>query len=84
MGEMTSFHLSPPAPLTSEHVLSAFECGEPSLDDWLRRRAQKTRHPTLRAASSLARMCRYRLLLPFGGRHRFRGAVPEGATVQYA
>lgn len=28
-----------PVPLTDEHDLSPFECGEPSLDDWLRRRA---------------------------------------------
>ena len=38
---MTSFHLSPPELLTSEHLLDGFECGEPSLDDWLKRRALK-------------------------------------------
>lgn len=31
--------LSPPAPLGRGHLLDAFGCGEPSLDDWLRRRA---------------------------------------------
>lgn len=31
--------LSPPEPLGSGHQLDAFDCGEPSLDDWLRRRA---------------------------------------------
>jgi len=36
---MTSFQLSPPELLTGEHVLDSFECGEPSLDDWLKRRA---------------------------------------------
>ena len=33
--------LSAPQPLTDQHVLAAFDCGEPSLDDWLRRRALK-------------------------------------------
>lgn len=31
--------LTPPQPLTSEHRLAAFDCGEASLDEWLRRRA---------------------------------------------
>ena len=31
--------LSPPEKLRAEHDLSEFNCGEPSLDDWLRRRA---------------------------------------------
>lgn len=31
--------LSAPEPLRADHDLSTFECGEPSLDDWLRRRA---------------------------------------------
>ena len=38
---MTALDLSPPAPLSADHVLDGFECGEPSLDDWLRRRALK-------------------------------------------
>lgn len=33
--------LSPPIPLTVEHDLSAFDCGEPVLNDWLRHRALK-------------------------------------------
>lgn len=33
--------LSPPVPLTAEHDLSAFDCGEPVLNDWLRHRALK-------------------------------------------
>ena len=33
--------LSPPVPLTAEHDLSAFDCGEPALNDWLRHRALK-------------------------------------------
>ncbi len=31
--------LSAPGKLRADHDLSAFECGEPALDDWLRRRA---------------------------------------------
>lgn len=31
--------LSAPEKLRADHDLSGFECGEPSLDDWLRRRA---------------------------------------------
>lgn len=33
--------LSAPAPLTAEHDLSTFDCGEPALNDWLRHRALK-------------------------------------------
>lgn len=33
--------LSPPVPLTAEHDLSAFDCGEPALNEWLRHRALK-------------------------------------------
>jgi hypothetical protein len=32
---------SAPVPLTSEHDLSGFDCGEPALNDWLRHRALK-------------------------------------------
>ncbi len=31
--------LSAPVPLTVDHDVSAFDCGEPALDDWLRQRA---------------------------------------------
>ena len=31
--------ISAPQSLADHHVLGAFECGEPSLDDWLKRRA---------------------------------------------
>jgi len=34
-----SLELTPPEPLSSGHRLDAFDCGEPSLDEWLRRRA---------------------------------------------
>jgi GNAT superfamily N-acetyltransferase len=33
--------LSAPQPLSDRHQLAAFDSGEPSLDDWLRRRAAK-------------------------------------------
>lgn len=32
---------SAPAPLTAEHDVSRFDCGEPALNDWLQRRALK-------------------------------------------
>jgi GNAT superfamily N-acetyltransferase len=32
--------LSPPQPLAEDHELEDFDSGEPSLDDWLRRRAR--------------------------------------------
>jgi hypothetical protein len=31
--------VSSPEKLSSEHDLSQFQCGEPTLDDWLRKRA---------------------------------------------
>jgi GNAT superfamily N-acetyltransferase len=34
-----SLHLNAPRPLAATHVLDEFTCGEPSLDDWLKRRA---------------------------------------------
>jgi len=39
--ERPKTRLSPPVPLTAEHDSSDFDCGEPSLDDWLRHRALK-------------------------------------------
>ncbi len=33
--------LSAPVPLTADHDLSDFDCGEPALNDWLKRRAFK-------------------------------------------
>jgi GNAT superfamily N-acetyltransferase len=34
-----SFKLLPPQPIAAEHRLDDFACGEPALDEWLRRRA---------------------------------------------
>jgi GNAT superfamily N-acetyltransferase len=39
--ERSEPRLSAPVPLTSEHDPSAFDCGEPALNDWLRHRALK-------------------------------------------
>ena len=40
MGEVSSrAELTPPERLTAKHDLSAFDCGEPALDEWLRGRA---------------------------------------------
>lgn len=39
--ESPASRLSAPVPLTAEHDLLAFDCGEPALNDWLRRRAVK-------------------------------------------
>jgi GNAT superfamily N-acetyltransferase len=33
--------LSPPESLSNAHALEGFDCGEPSLDDWLKKRALK-------------------------------------------
>ena len=33
--------ISAPHPLTEAHQVANFDCGEPSLDDWLKRRAAK-------------------------------------------
>jgi GNAT superfamily N-acetyltransferase len=38
---MTGLTLSPPAPITAGHSLADFDCGESSLNDWLKRRALK-------------------------------------------
>ena len=37
--ERPARQLSAPAPLTPDHDCSAFDCGEPALDDWLKHRA---------------------------------------------
>ena len=38
-GRRSQFRLSAPVPLTADHDLAAFDCGEPALNDWLRQRA---------------------------------------------
>lgn len=39
--EVIEAMLSAPQPLNDRHQLANFDCGEPSLDDWLKRRAAK-------------------------------------------
>jgi len=39
--ERSKPRLSAPVPLTAEHDLAAFDCGEPALNEWLRHRALK-------------------------------------------
>ena len=39
--ERTELRPSAPVPLTAEHTVSSFDCGEPALNDWLRHRALK-------------------------------------------
>ena len=34
-----SLHLKAPEPLTARHTVDGFACGQPALDDWLKRRA---------------------------------------------
>src|ERR1700758_4242683 len=43
MGQMSAGEeqINPPEKLSSEHDLSQFRCGEPTLHDWLRRRARQ-------------------------------------------
>lgn len=41
MAKVGERRLSPPVPLTAEHDLSGFDCGEPTLNDWLCQRALK-------------------------------------------
>lgn len=36
--------LSAPLPITKDHELGAFDCGEPSLNEWLKKRALKNEH----------------------------------------
>ncbi|MCV9936092.1 GNAT family N-acetyltransferase [Boseaceae bacterium BT-24-1] len=39
--QQVASRLSAPVPLTVEHDLSTFDCGDPALNDWLRNRALK-------------------------------------------
>ncbi len=41
MGELSEPQVTPPEKLLPAHDLTRFDCGEPSLDDWLRRRAAR-------------------------------------------
>jgi GNAT superfamily N-acetyltransferase len=38
---MKAREIAPPAPISRDHRLAEFDCGEPALDEWLKRRALK-------------------------------------------
>lgn len=38
---MSALDLTPPAPITADHELAGFDSGEPSLNEWLKKRAFK-------------------------------------------
>jgi GNAT superfamily N-acetyltransferase len=38
---VTVLALTPPEPITADHALADFDCGEPSLNEWLKKRALK-------------------------------------------
>jgi GNAT superfamily N-acetyltransferase len=60
-----------PQPLTASHRLDEFECGEPSLDDWLKRRA---------LANQSTGASRTFVVLDEGGRVRGYYALAAGAV----
>ena len=63
--------LGPPEPLTALHHLDEFECGEPSLDEWLKRRA---------LANQSSGASRTFVVLDDGGRVRGYYALAAGAV----
>ena len=84
-----SEELSPPEPLSGGHSIDDFHCGEPSLDDWLRRRARANQ---VSGASRTYVVCVQRRVVAFytlasgavaiktaGG--RFRRNMPEPIPV---
>ncbi len=38
---MTALVLTSPTPISADHVLDGFDCGEPTLDEWLKKRVLK-------------------------------------------
>ena len=63
--------LGAPQPLTASHRLDEFECGEPSLDEWLKRRA---------LANQSSGASRAFVVLDDGGRVRGYCALAAGAV----
>jgi GNAT superfamily N-acetyltransferase len=63
--------VGPPEPLTASHRLDEFDCGEPSLDEWLRRRA---------LANQSSRASRTFVVLDDGGNARGYYALAAGAV----
>ena len=67
--------LSAPVPLATAHVLDAFECGEASLDEWLKRRALANQSSgasrTFVVADETAKVMGYYALAAGGVSHEF-------------
>jgi GNAT superfamily N-acetyltransferase len=79
-GEGLKLQLSAPVPLGAAHVLDAFDCGEPSLDEWLKRRALANQSSgasrTFVVVDGAARVMGYYALAAGGVAHeRATGAV---------
>jgi GNAT superfamily N-acetyltransferase len=70
-GEGLSLLLGSPQPLTASHRLDEFACGEPSLDEWLKRRA---------FANQLSGASRTFVVLDDGDRVRGYYALAAGAA----
>ena len=59
---MSRLSLTPPEPISSEHLLDGFNCGEASLDDWLRKRAVKNQNSD---ASRCFVICQDRIVIGY-------------------
>jgi predicted N-acetyltransferase YhbS len=55
-------HLTPPTPITADHRLDDFDSGEPSLDEWLKKRALKN-HAS--GASCCFVLCNHRQVIGY-------------------
>lgn len=87
MGEVSE--LLPPEPLAEHHEFGAFHSGEPSLDEWLRRRARANQ---VSGASRTYVVCRGKLVIAYyalasgvitieGAPGRFRRNMPNPIPV---
>lgn len=74
-GQGMSLALSAPQPLTANHLLTEFTCGEASLDDWLKRRA---------LANQLSCASRTFVVTDQGGRVLGYYAMAAGAVSHHA
>jgi hypothetical protein len=78
-----NMQLSAPQPLAATHLLDGFNCGEPSLNDWLKRRAL-TNHlngasRTFVVVDADCYVFGYYALAPVASRIK-RPRAPSGAT----
>ena len=76
-------HLSPPIPLAADHDLSAFDCGVPALDEWLRHRALKneSRFSRTYVVCEADRVVAYYCISAGAVRRSVRGAAAPGGIV---